>query len=122
MQRYLIRVSVIVSFAAMIFAVPIIQQFGWQGAVFCPFRTLTKLPCPTCGFLRVFNMIFQGQIKAAFVFQPFILIIVVMSGIAAVQSIVCLWQKKELNLPGPLVYGIFAALALSWGWNLWHGI
>jgi hypothetical protein len=90
--------------------------------VVCPFHALTGFPCPTCGYARVFSLVQSGRLVAAIQLQPFVLLIAGLSGVAAVLAGVSIWRKKDLALPRSLVSGIWISLALSWVWNLYHGI
>jgi hypothetical protein len=122
MRRHLIAASVIASFGAMLLAVPVIRRLHLQDSVVCPFHALTGFPCPTCGYTRVFALLQSGRLVAAIQLQPFVLLLAGLSGVAAVLAGVSIWRKKDLALPRPLVSGIWISLALSWVWNLYHGI
>jgi hypothetical protein len=122
MRRDWVSASVIVSFAAMMLGVPLIRLLHLQSVVVCPFKQLTGFPCPTCGYTRVFNLLLAGNFAAAIRFQPFVLIIVALSAIAAVLAAASIWKRKDLILPRSLVRGLWAALAASWGWNLYNGV
>jgi hypothetical protein len=122
MRSHWIAAGIILSFAAMLVALPLIHWLRWDAWVICPFHALTGLPCPTCGYSRAFDLVLQGRLAAALRFQPFVLLIVLLSGIAAGWAMVSLAQKKELKLPKVLVQGIWVALAMSWAWNLCHRI
>ena len=37
----------------------------------CPFRVLTRLPCPGCGMTRAWLSLLHGDLSAAFRFHPF---------------------------------------------------
>ena len=44
---------------------------GDEGSpVVCPFRAVTGLPCPFCGFLRAARLIAEGRIGSAFAMNP----------------------------------------------------
>jgi len=38
----------------------------------CPLHTLTGLDCPTCGGLRAAHLLLHGEIRAAFLMNPFL--------------------------------------------------
>jgi len=120
--RHLIAASVIASFVAMLLAWPVIRWLHLQSVAVCPFRALTGLPCPTCGYSRDFCLVAQGELVTAIRFQPFVLMIVLLSAVAAAHAFACLFRKRDLNMPGILVRGLWITLALSWGWNLYYRI
>jgi len=121
-NRYVIASSIIVSFAAMILALPVLHWLGLQSWIGCPFRALTGLPCPTCGYSRAYDLVSRGQLLAAMKFQPFVLVIVLWSGVAAVAAVISVWRKTEVTLPRLLAPAIWVTLAMSWAWNLVYRI
>jgi hypothetical protein len=116
--RRLVAASVIASFAAMLLALPVIRWLHLQSMAVCPFHALTGLPCPTCGYSRDFDLVMNGEWLTALRFQPFVLIIVLLSAVAAANACVSLLRQRELSLPGFLVRSIWITLAMSWLWNL----
>ncbi len=120
MGRCLLPTSIIASFGAMLLALPVIRWLHLQHLVGCPFRALTGIPCPTCGYSRAFDLVQAGHWSAALQFQPFVLAIVALSGVAAIWAAISIWKKQPLALPRSLVGGIWALLAMSWVWNLYH--
>jgi len=42
-----------------------------NGPVTCPFRTVTGLPCPTCGLTRVTHWLMRGDVSNALAINPF---------------------------------------------------
>lgn len=118
----IIAATVIASFGAMVLALPTIRWLHLQQFARCPFHALTGFPCPTCGYTRVYDLILAGHWMQAVIFQPFILAIVILSAIIAVMATISLIGKMELVLSRKLVRGIWVTLAISWAWNLCHGI
>lgn len=118
----IIAASIIASFGVMMLALPVIRWLRLQPFVGCPFHALTGLPCPTCGYTRVYDLMLAGDWMQAIRFQPFILIIVLLSAIAAIMAAISLVLRKELMVSSKLVQGIWGVLAVSWAWNLYHGI
>jgi len=41
-----------------------------SGAITCPFRLLTGIPCPTCGMIRAAGHVLSGELGAAFRTNP----------------------------------------------------
>lgn len=110
--------SIIISFLMMVLALPLIRVLDMQSLIGCPFRVLTGLPCPTCGYTRFYQLVTGGSLGKAIQFQPFLAIIVIFSAAAAGMATVSLWRRCEVKLPKLLLQGIWAVLALSWIWNL----
>ncbi|MGA2245687.1 MAG: DUF2752 domain-containing protein [Verrucomicrobiota bacterium] len=121
-SRQLLAASVVASFAAMVLALPVIQWLHLQSVAVCPFHALTGLPCPTCGYSRDFYLVAHGNLAAAITFQPFVLMIVLLSAVAAAHAALSLIRQSDLKMPGLLVRSIWITLALSWAWNLCHQI
>lgn len=70
--------------------------------VFCPFRAVTGLPCPFCGFLRAARLIAEGRIGNAFAMNPLDAALL----LVGLPLIAALWLA---NLTG----GVALRLALS---------
>lgn len=119
-KQHLLPAGVMASFAAMILALPIIHRFRLQSWVVCPFHALTGFPCPTCGYTRTVYLAFHGRLAEALRFQPFVMIIVLLSGIAACLAANSLRRNRALVLPKTLVAGLWLTLGVSWAWNLFH--
>jgi hypothetical protein len=120
MKRTLVSASVIVSFLAMMLAVPVIRGLHLRPFIVCPFHTVTGFPCPTCGYTRFFDLASSGRLLDAFRFQPFLLIILVFSALAAAIAAISLWRRREMVLPRSMELGLWLTLLASWAWNLCH--
>lgn len=118
-RRYLIAGLVVASFAVMLLGLPLLRWLHLRSVIICPFRALTGLPCPTCGYVREFDLLANGHWEAALRFQPFILFIVLLAGLVAVKSAVSLPRGQELQMPRWFGTGFLMVLGLSWAWNLW---
>jgi hypothetical protein len=62
----------------------------------CTFRAVVGLPCPTCGATRAGLALAQGELAAAFAFNPLFVICI---GALTLWSAVCLlkrWKRKSL--------------------------
>lgn len=117
-----VAASVIASFVAMMLALPLIRWLHLQSFVGCPFHVLTGFPCPTCGYTRVYYLLLAGDEMQAIRFQPFILLVVLLSAIAAIIAAISLVRREKLIMPAKLMQGIWGVLAASWAWNLYYGI
>jgi len=85
-----------------------------HGPFFCLFRTITGLPCPSCGMTHAFIALGHGDVKGAFFHNPASLIIyfitcltLVLSGIQAVMNreiLLSIWSRiRKPSLPVVLV-------------------
>jgi len=92
----------------------------------CPFRTLTGLPCLTCGTGRAGRAFLHGDLATALHFNP-------LSTVAALVFLAGgllgpLWVLLGLPVPerlalSPLQRGLVVAiLAAAWGWQIARGI
>ncbi|MBL8025797.1 MAG: DUF2752 domain-containing protein [Fibrobacteres bacterium] len=54
--------------------------------LFCPFKIITGIPCPTCGFTRSFTLVIKGQFYDAFSLSPLFTLVILASFVAAVYS------------------------------------
>ena len=64
----------------------------------------------------------EGDWRQALSFQPLLLAIVALMGVAAVFSAISLWRRTRLALPNRLLEAIWVTLAVSWFWNIYRGI
>jgi hypothetical protein len=88
----------------------------------CPFKNLTGMPCPFCGGTRAALALLQGNIKAAFVFNPLAAVICLLAPVAAI----CWWfywrpRHQELELARWLWYPVGAIIAVNWAYLIWVG-
>ena len=93
---YLVNAMLAISclFALTYPAFDILELFSFN----CPFKSLTGLPCPGCGFTRSIESLTTGDIHGSFIHNPgwivLILFLVIMTGIG-VRSIV---RGRQVNL------------------------
>ena len=63
----------------MIIALTGVLAFGWLiiglPTPLCPFHTLTGLPCPTCGMTRGLSCLLHGNLNAALLFNPLLMVV-----------------------------------------------
>jgi len=85
----------------------------------CPFRSLTGIPCPTCGTTRAAAAFFDGDLLAALAANPLAaamgLLFVVGAPLATLWAI-ARWPFPLLPTPLPLWVRIGAVLLLVVNW------
>ena len=69
---------------------------GWP----CPLRTVTGIPCPTCGMTTAATSLADGRLHDALAANPFILVLV--AGTAVMAAVVALRAAGLLAPPRPL--------------------
>jgi glucan phosphoethanolaminetransferase (alkaline phosphatase superfamily) len=114
--------STIACFAVMVLALPLLRWLHLLSWIACPFHTITGLPCPTCGYSRVFFLTLAGHAAQAVRFQPFIFLIFGFCGVAALAAAWSFWQRREFDLPKRAIGVFWMILGVSWAWNLCHGL
>ncbi|MGC8917620.1 MAG: DUF2752 domain-containing protein [Thermoanaerobaculum sp.] len=89
----------------------------------CPFRTLTGVPCPTCGTTHAFLALAQGNLGAAFAANP-----LVVASVAVAALLAFLWagasalgktlpaSVRELQTRWPLWLRVAVAGAILANW------
>jgi hypothetical protein len=86
----------------------------------CTFRSLTGVPCPTCGATRAATAFLDGNLIAAFAANPLAsamgLLFVVGAPVAAVWA-VARWPVPVLPTPLPLWIRIGAVATLAANWT-----
>ncbi len=87
----------------------------------CPFRTITGIPCPTCGTTRAAVALLDGQLAQALALNPLSTLAAV--GFLAGGLIAPVWAAVKLpvpEVPTPLPrwarLGIVALLLVGWAW------
>ena len=89
----------------------------------CVFRSLTGIPCPTCGTTRAATSFLNGEILAAFAANPlaagFGLLFVVGAPLATLWAI-ARWPVPLLPTPIPMWIrvGAVALVSINWLWVL----
>ncbi len=105
---------------------------GWlalgMGFPACTLRTLTGIPCLTCGGTRCARALMGGDVGLALVFNP--LVVAAAFGAAifmAYAAIVTAFGLRRLRVLGVsrgerrgLLIGIFALIGANWGYLIWR--
>ena len=120
MRHKLPLVLIIISALLALFGPFLLYKLEWGAR--CPFRTLTCLPCPTCGYTRWWWLVHDGKWYQALAFQPFHFLLVAFTLVSAFAAVACLISGREMRIPSGVFLGFCAMLVLSWGWNLYCGV
>jgi len=122
LRSEVVAAGIIGSFLAMVLALPLLDWLHLRKQAVCPFHALTGVPCPTCGYTRAVSLLARGEMGAAFAFQPFVLILLLLTAATALMAAVSLMRKTSLVVPRIMAKGFWVVLALSWIWNLYFWI
>ena len=97
-----------------------------DGPIFCPFRLLTGVNCPTCGTTRALGALAEGHLRQSINLNPLAIMLVLIASIWTINPkiIVSISQRvsKEINGLKPLaIWLIFATAYIAlWVWNFWR--
>lgn len=79
----------------------------------CPFLRITGLMCPGCGAQRALHALLQGDVAAAFRFNPFLLTIVPLAGIFLLLRGIATGRRRQAIDRHFTTKRIFYFLAMS---------
>ena len=108
------------------------QEFSGGGTL-CFFKTVTGLPCPSCGTTRAFGHLMHGDLTQALLTNPLGLLVGAMLAIGGVilitdfltgkNKLEDLFQaiNQRLNKPAVLL-PVMTIILLNWIWNLNKGL
>ncbi len=100
----------------------------------CLFKEVTGLPCPSCGTTRSLLLLFNGEVAAAFMTNPFALLLALVLVIVPLWIAVDVARKKEsfyclytwveqLFIQSKWVTAFAVTLVvLNWIWNIAKGM
>lgn len=83
----------------------------------CMFKTFTGLDCPSCGATRAAHAILNGNLKEAFLFNPFLAIGLIYLGLVVVVTYLPVFKKTNLKkfAFGKSAAFIYISLYVVWG-------
>lgn len=116
---WVVHLGIIVSFAAAL-AYPLITGLlpasGVSSAIShdCLLKSVTGIPCPTCGFTRSCHVLMQGNLLDCLKYNPFSLAYISGLGILCVLSLRAIRQRKPFELSRPVSAAVFVILGLAW--------
>jgi hypothetical protein len=93
----------------------------------CPFRSLTGLPCATCGMTHAFVYLAHGQVAAALRWSPLGTLLAAGAWAFALAAAVRLasgrtWPAPSRRTAQRAVIALAAALVANWAFLLIHGL
>ena len=80
----------------------------------CIFRSVTGVPCPTCGYSTAIGCLLSGDFGQSFLHNPgWIIWITLLAGLVfiGIKSII---TGRQAVIPGGLVYLLSALIVLTW--------
>ena len=83
----------------------------------CFFYALTGLHCPGCGTLRGLHQLLNGNLLAAFGYNPYTMLALPVLGYAYLAALLLSVSGKRLPtvfLPPALIWGLLAAVLVFW--------
>nr|WP_223204607.1 DUF2752 domain-containing protein [Gordonia jinghuaiqii] len=108
------------------------------GPQVCPFAMMTGLPCPGCGLTRSWVSFMHGDVGAAFRFNAFGPLLLVLTAVTVVAALVTLARRRRTPLTGwrdivlsPLgavllgvwlAYGFLRIFDAAFGWGIFPQI
>lgn len=92
----------------------------------CPFRSLTGIPCPTCGATHALLALLALHPFRALAFNPLIIVATLIFVAGGILSGLLALAKRPLPVPGDqmgkaLRVVIVAAVLLNWAYVIWTG-
>ncbi len=94
---------------------------------FCVVKSLSGLPCPTCGSTRAFARLFELDLAGALAMNPFTMLVAVVIAVWAVADVLLLPWRRALrvslspSLGQALRVAAFAAFFANWVYLLVAG-
>lgn len=92
------------------------EQAAWLPR--CPFKALTGLNCPGCGFQRAVHALLHGRVAAAWHYNPFLFVALPFVALLAVVEWLMHEPRRErwrLVLEGRTAVALYITLYLLWG-------
>lgn len=111
----------------------VIFSLNFHAPSVCIIKTITGVPCPSCGATRSVMSIFHGHFTEAFFWNPlgFLLAtILVLVPIVLLydkyyhkQSLLIIYQKTEQTLRNKKVYiPLILMIIINWAWNIYKHV
>jgi hypothetical protein len=80
----------------------------------CIFKSITGVPCPTCGYSTAIGCLLAGNFKHSFLHNPgWIIWVVFQTGLVFI-GIKSILTGRQVVIPGGLVYLLSVLIVLTW--------
>ena len=109
---YVLYASVIVTCTFTLFY-PVIERFFGHN-INCIFRTLTHLPCPTCGYSRAINRVLEGNLWISLLYNPIWIVLVIYQIFLIIISIRSIILSKALFIQDKWIFVFIGLLVINW--------
>lgn len=87
----------------------------------CLFRSITGIPCPSCGATRGVQALLEGHPGDALGFNPLMVLLVIAFGVGG--ALAPIWARVvgrlpqvDMPLPGWIRIGVVAIIVANWIW------
>lgn len=82
----------------------------------CPFRTITSIPCPTCGGTRAMIALARFDLPRAFEMNPLVALCGLLAALYLFHAIRVLFTRNPWRpeLPRMMRYVVIGAIAANW--------
>ena len=80
----------------------------------CLFKSITGLPCPTCGYSTAIGCLIGGDILHSFLHNPGWIFWVALQSLLLFIGIKSLLTGRQASIPGRLVIVLAALILLTW--------
>lgn len=127
------RLYIILSFACIVGYVWLLLNLlhirAVQGTHACLFKTITNIPCPSCGATRSIILLFHGEFLKALMLNP---IGIIVAGIMLIapfwicfdiltkqKTLMNFYLQLEIYLKNAFIaIPLVVLILLNWGWNI----
>ncbi|WP_165921799.1 DUF2752 domain-containing protein [Natronoflexus pectinivorans] len=96
-------------------------EFG----ISCLFRSLTAVPCPTCGYSRAVCHAVSGDLGRSLNLNPLWLVLVIYQIFMIFISVKAIIKNRMITIPKGIVIAFFVVLGVNWliiltlGYDFW---
>ncbi len=109
---YLVNVLIAVSCLGSL-AYPFLDAAGIL-SFHCIFKSLTGLPCPTCGYSRAVGCLLRGEFLQSFLHNPGWIVWIALQLLLVYTGIRSLVTGKQAVIPGRMIIPLAVLILLTW--------
>jgi hypothetical protein len=110
---YVLYLLIIIS-CVITLLIPIIET-QYEVNLSCLFRSVTGLPCLSCGYTRAITNVFKGNLLVSFLFNPFWIVLVLYQIIIILLSIKSIFVSRALLIENAWIKFFVIAMFVNWG-------